>query len=158
NVTMAHLKSTGKETYEGRVEVEDLDLGQLFDNPDLGKSSFVLEMKGKGLERQTLNSIIEGKFSKFTFKGYTYNDLKINGQLKNPLFTGKIISRDPNLIASFSGSANIADKQNEYNFKAVIDRARLHTLNFVKNDSIASFKGSMIMKMRGHNINDAQGE
>lgn len=157
NATLSSLNSDGNETYKGNLQFEHFDLGRLLENPDLGEADFDLDLDGKGFETDSLNSDIRGSISALYFKGYTYRDIEVSGKLNHPIFNGEVISRDPNLQLEFKGITDVSGQLNNYDFKAEVDYANLHKLNFVNNDSIAEFKGDINMKMRGTNINDVVG-
>ncbi len=158
NFKLSNLKSPGYENYEGRVKFKDFQLGKLLENPKFGKANFIFNMNGKGFETEDLNSHLEGTFTSLEFNGYTYHDITITGALVNPIFTGEIISRDPNLKMHFNGRASLSTKENNYDFKAHVDYADLRALNFVKNDSVAIFKGEVSLDMKGHDIDDLEGK
>lgn len=157
NASLSNLQSNGNETYQGEVSIADFDLGNFLNNPDLGKASFTMDMEGKGLERKDLNSELKGVFNNLEFNGYTYQNIAVNGQFKNPVFTGEVISEDPNLKMQFNGSANVSGPENNYDFIAQVSHIDLHALNFNKSDSIAVFSGNVAMDMHGFDIDDIVG-
>ncbi len=157
DASLSNLQSTGNETYKGEIRIEEFDLANLLNNPKLGKASFTMNMEGKGLKQKDLNSELKGVFNELEFNGYTYHDIEVNGQLKNPIFTGEVISRDPNLQMYFNGSANVSETVNDYDFSAQVSYADLYVLNIKKSDSVAIFSGEVKMKMQGHTIDDITG-
>lgn len=158
DITLDNLQATGKETYLGKVDFENFDLGDLLNNPKLGEADFDVHIEGKGLNGKTINSQLDGNFSALEFNGYIYHDIDVNGILKSPVFTGEVISRDPNLQMTFNGSADISAKDNDYDFKADVAYADFHALNFNKSDSISQFKGAVALKMKGKNVDNIVGE
>ncbi|HLS30064.1 MAG TPA: hypothetical protein VK021_04350, partial [Flavobacteriaceae bacterium] len=157
NASLSNLQSPGNETYRGKVSIADFDLGNFLNNPDLGKASFIMDLEGKGLERKDLNSELKGVFTSLEYNGYTYQHIAVNGQFKNPVFTGEVLSEDPNLQMYFNGSANVSGPENNYDFIAQVSHIDLHALNFKKSDSIAIFSGRVAMDMHGFDIDDIVG-
>lgn len=157
DIELTNLRDTGNETYDGKINVNNFDLGRFLQNPKVGKASFAAHMKGKGFETKTLNSNLNGIFSNIEFNGYNYRDVQVIGKFNNPVFVGQVISNDPNLDMSFNGSADVSGRKNNYDFEAEVGYADLHALNFVKKDSIAIFKGRVIMNMTGKGIDDVVG-
>ncbi len=156
NALLNNLQSTDNQTYQGQIYFRDFDLGQFLNNPDLGTSNFSFILQGKGFSSKNLNTTINGTFNSLNFHGYTYHNIRVNGRLRAPIFTGEVISYDPNLLMHFNGSADVSGQTNNYDFSAMVTHADFHTLNFIK-DSVGVFKGNVTMNLKGHNIDDITG-
>ena len=57
----------------------------------------------------------------------------------------------------FDGTIDLSLKAIKYDFKAQIDYADLHILNFYKSDSISILKGTIDFKADGNSIDDLAG-
>ncbi|HET7361440.1 MAG TPA: translocation/assembly module TamB, partial [Salinimicrobium sp.] len=145
-------------TYEGILKVDDFNLGRLLNEKSLGETSFNLNIDGRGFTRESLNTNVRGSIFEFGYNNYVYNDIKIRGILKAPLFNGNLISFDPNLNMEFNGLADFSEEINVYDFNASVGYADLAALNFIKRDSISIFKGDILMNMAGTNLNNMFGE
>ncbi|AVR46403.1 N-acetyl-gamma-glutamyl-phosphate reductase [Christiangramia fulva] len=143
--------------YKGKLIFKDFNIGRLLDKEKLGKTSFNIDFDGKGFDRENLNTQLQGRIAKIRFNGYTYSDIRVIGTLKNPVFNGHLVSRDPNLEMEFNGLADLSQDINNYDFEASVQYADLNALNFVSRDSTAIFKGDVIMNMKGTSIDDAYG-
>lgn len=157
DASLSNLGSQGNETYNGKVKVENFDLGDFLNNPQLGKASFAMNMQGKGFDRKNLNSELKGVFTHLEFNGYTYRKIAVNGHFKDPIFSGEIISDDPNLDMTFNGSADVSGKENNFDFIAQVNHMNLRALNFMKKDSISLFSGKVDLQMQGNNLDDVVG-
>lgn len=157
DVKLTNLNSAGDETYEGNMHFKAFELGELLNNPQLGKASFSFKVKGQGFRSSTIDTHLNGRFTSLEFNGYTYHNIDVLGEFDNPIFNGRLISHDPNLKMEFNGMADVSGLRNNYDFTAKVSYADLNTLNFVKNDTVAVFKGEMDIEMHGHNINDVEG-
>lgn len=158
NAVLSNLDQLGNQTYSGNIDFDDFDLGDVLNNPNFGKASFSMDLKGKGLTKKDLNSELKGTFSKLEFKGYVYQDIDVNGIFKSPIFMGEVISRDPNLKMKFDGLADISTVDyTNYDFKAEVEYADLYAMNIKRNDSIARFKGDVNISMVGTSIDDIVG-
>lgn len=157
-MNMQDYSETGLATYKGNLVARNLNIGKLFNIPSLGNTSFDLIFSGRGLSAETLNSEVRGSISKFVYRGYAYNNLKVRGTLKAPVFNGNLISLDPNLQMEFNGLADFSEGTNVYDFEASVGYADLTELNLVTRDSTGIFKGDIIMNMRGTNLNNAAGK
>jgi hypothetical protein len=157
NLRMSGLSENVVTSYNGRLKVRNFSVGKLLDVKDLGATSFDVNIDGRGFTTETLNSQIGGSISKLEYKGYAYNNLKIRGTLRAPLFNGNFISLDPNLQMEFNGLADFSESFNVYDFEASVAHANLAAMNLVERDSISVFQGDIIMNMQGTNLNNFEG-
>ncbi len=154
---MDHLLTPSKSIYQGNLDVSNFDLGTYLKNKNFGITSFNLDVNGKGFFLKNLDTSLEGTFSKLEYKGYSYSDIAVIGELKDPIFDGKIIANDPNLQLIFNGLVNINEQENDYDFSANVSKIDFNTLNLFKRDSISFFSGNVRAKLKGTSIDDAFG-
>lgn len=157
DVVLRNFNSSSASTYKGKLIFKDFNIGKLIDNKQLGKTSFNLDFDGGGFDRENLNTQLKGAISRITYNNYSYSDIRLIGNLRNPLFNGYFVSNDPNLQMEFNGLVDVSKDINVYDFEASVEYADLNTLNFVNRDSISVFKGDVIMNMKGTNIDNAFG-
>lgn len=157
DIRLEQLNNPEKSTYVGKIITNDFDLGQLSGTTSLGKSSFNLDVDGRGFTQQSLNTNVKGNIQQITFNGYDYNDIKIIGTLRNPVFNGNLIIDDPNIQMEFNGLADVSKEINVYDFEASVRQVDLNALNFIERDSVSVFRGDVAMQMKGTTINDAFG-
>ncbi len=155
---MNNFDSTKDATYKGNLNVFDFDLGKFSSNKYLGKTSFDLDIDGKGFFFKESDTNIEGHFSEFEFKGYNYRNIEVKGKIKDPIFDGKVKSHDPNFKLTFNGLVNINELENDYDFSAEVENIDFNKLNLFKRDSISKLKGSIVAKLKGTSVDDAYGE
>ncbi len=158
DLEMGNLSGNQVPTYKGRLVVRNFNVGKLTDVNSLGTASFDLSFDGRGFTTETLNSQVQGRISKFVYNGYAYNNLKVRGNLRAPLFNGNFISLDPNLRMEFNGLADFSEGINVYDFEASVTHADLAAMNLVQRDSVSVFQGDIIMNMQGTNLNDFEGQ
>jgi len=146
-----------KATYEGTIDLNNFNLGALANEKMLGNASLHLDVKGKGLNKESLNTSVKGEISRLALNNYNYRNISIDGRFKWPIFEGNVDSNDPNLLMSFDGLVNMSKLRNSYDFHAQIDYADLKMLNFMKKDTISIFKGDLMLNGTGSNLNDMAG-
>jgi len=144
-------------SYEGNVNFEKFNIGRFLDQKDFGTVTVDLEVKGKGFTRKFLDTKVTGNIYSLNYKKYNYKNIKIDGNLKNPLFQGKVVVNDENLKLDFNGLLDLSKKENRYDFHALIDYADLNKLNLVKRDSISLFKGDVTMQITGNSLDNMYG-
>ncbi|WP_323028002.1 translocation/assembly module TamB domain-containing protein [Gelidibacter japonicus] len=144
-------------SYKGTVVFEEFDLGEIVNDPNIKATTFDLEVNGKGFTLENLNTNIKGHVFNLNYNNYDYKNIDISGQLGNKIFNGDLISHDENLKFKFKGLADMSAQVSALDFTAEVEYANLRALNFVTKDSIAIFKGDIIMDMDGSSIDDAFG-
>ncbi len=157
DLEMEDYSQTENATYSGNLEVKNFNLGKLIEVKKLGTTSFNISFSGKGLSAESLNSQVRGRISRLVYQGYAYNNIRLRGTLKAPVFNGNLISLDPNLQMEFNGLVDFSEETNVYDFEASIPYADLARLNLVERDSVSIFKGDIIMNMSGTNLNNIAG-
>ncbi len=143
-------------SYSGNILTNDFQLGRFLEDSSLGKISFKGKVKGTGLALNTINASLDGNIREFSYQGYVYEDIFINGQVRKKRFDGKIISNDSNLHATLIGLIDYSRDVPKFDFNAVIDNANLHTLHFTR-DSI-SFNGKLRFNFTGNDIDHFLGK
>ncbi|GAA3508252.1 translocation/assembly module TamB domain-containing protein [Aquimarina addita] len=156
-VILGGLDNVKKATYNGNIISNNFNLGQLLGKKRLGTASFDIHVDGSGFTLKNLNTKLEGDIRKFQFNGYTYTNLKVLGNLKDPVFDGELTSNDPNVKFKFNGVADLSEEINNYDFTANVDHIDLKALHIFTRDSIAVFNGDVYMNMQGTSVNDAFG-
>ncbi|WP_455169436.1 translocation/assembly module TamB domain-containing protein, partial [Aegicerativicinus sediminis] len=157
DIKLSRVNEIDNASYVGNIIFDELDLGALTGNVSLGKASFNLDVDGKGFKAENLSTKIDGEIFTLTFNNYNYHDIVVSGNVGNNVFNGTAIAEDPNLSMRFEGLADMSKKEGKFNFAANVFYADLHELNFIKNDSIAIFKGLIDCALRGSNIDDVYG-
>ncbi|WP_106794449.1 translocation/assembly module TamB domain-containing protein [Aquimarina sp. Aq78] len=156
-VLLENLNDIERSSYNGNIISNNFNVGQLLGRKSIGNSVFDIHVDGTGFTLKSLDTKIEGDISKLDFNGYTYTDLKAQGNLKDRVFDGNLNSKDPNVRFSFNGVADLSQEIHNYNFKAYVDHMDLNKLNLFTRDSISVFNGDVYMNMKGTGINDAFG-
>lgn len=158
DITLNNIQDTDNASYKGKIKFDDFNLGRFIGNNSLGATSFVLNVDGKGFSQEAVNTLLNGTISEFRFNGYTYRNIQLSGLLKAPLFNGELFINDPNLEMHFNGLLDVAEEENVYDFKATVAHANIKALHFFERDSIALFKGSLNINMKGTSLDNIVGE
>ncbi len=128
-----------KARYSGYLNMNEFDLKNWTGNPEFGKTTFRLNIaSGTGLTLQTIKSDLTGTIDSFYFRGYNYQNVRLNGQFNRQQFKGDVAMEDPNIDFVFNGAVNLADSVPEYDFSADLRRLDMGALNLVDQDLILS--------------------
>lgn len=143
--------------YKGRAKLDKFNIGKLVGTESVGNVTADLKFDGRGFTQETVDTQLNGSISSFNFENYTYKNITVAGNLKNPIFDGDLTINDPNLKMEFKGLIDVSKEFNQYDFEADVEFAELNKLNLFKRDSVSVFAGRIIMDMDGTTINDAEG-
>jgi TamB, inner membrane protein subunit of TAM complex len=155
NVSM-QLPKDGPAIYSGNMLTNNFQLGSFLEDSSLGKISFNGKVQGRGLALNSINASLDGNIREFSYQGYTYEDIFVNGQVTKKRFNGKIISNDSNLHATLVGLIDYSQEIPKFDFNAVVDHANLKSLHFTR-DSI-NFDGKLRFNFTGNDIDHFLGK
>ncbi|WP_412984876.1 translocation/assembly module TamB domain-containing protein [Pontimicrobium sp. IMCC45349] len=144
-------------SYNGNVILDEFNLGILLNDPMVGNVSLNLDVDGNGFTVDKLNTQVKGDLYSFGYNNYEYFDTKIEGNVQNKIFNGKLVTNDENIDLKFNGLVDFSQDENIYDFTADVGHVNLNALNFVTRDSISVFKGYVKMDMKGTSLDDAHG-
>ena len=157
NLKMEHFNEIDNAKYKGNVVFTEFDLGKLINDPKVKTTSFNLDVDGKGFVLNNLSTNVKGEVFTLNYNDYSYSNLEVSGKLGNKIFNGLLISNDENIKFKFEGLADFSKNIKTLDFIVNVDFANLKALNFVKNDTLAIFKGNITMSMIGSGLDDAYG-
>ena len=158
DLSLSDIKDFDNAFYHGEIDLRNFKAGELFKNKKIGNISGKLKVDGKGTKAKTLDTDIKAEISSFLINKYNYTNVRMEGDLKYPLFNGVASIKDRNLDMDFNGLIDMSDDINEYDFEATVNFSDLNQLGLVKRDSISEFTGKVIMDMQGTSVDDAVGE
>jgi hypothetical protein len=151
-------KDESHTTYHGTLACDKFNAGYLLGIKDLHDLSFSCELKGSGLTPSHIHADVEGVISGITYNGYHYSNIKLKGQMDEKIFTGLVVSKDPNADFDFNGTVNFSKKVPEMDFISTINNLELHTLNFTDKSDSGSFSSQILIKIQGDNIDNLTGQ
>jgi len=158
NLKLTNIDDIDNAQYIGNVEFIDLAFGKIVNDSLIGKISLIADVDGKGFLLENLNTSIKGNVSKHQYKGYTYNDIDINGVFKNQHFDGSLVARDKNLKMNFKGLADLSTDVYKFDFTADVSFSDFNKLNLFKRDSKSILKGKIDIKVNGNTLDNLAGE
>lgn len=161
--TISDLKLTNigdidNASYKGHVKIIDFEFGKFVKDSLIGKLSLDADIDGKGFTIETVNTRIDGKVFKHQYKGYTYQNIDMNGVFENKKFNGKMVSNDKNIKFKFNGLADLSSDIYKFNFKAQVEYADFNKLNLFKKDSKSLIKGDIHADFTGNSVDNLAGE
>lgn len=157
NLLLRKFSNIDNALYEGEIHSKKFNLGELLNDDRFGNTDFNFSLEGQGLTIDLINSSLNGVIDKLNYRDYTYSNVLISGDIKNELFKGEIVSKDPNLDVHFNGLVDLSRIENYYDFKASFANVNLHNLGIVTDQS-TSFSGDVVMQIQGNSQEDFIGD
>jgi hypothetical protein len=157
DLIISNIDNIDNAVYEGKVSLRDIKLGELIGDPLIGDFSMDTDVIGRGFSLEKLDSHIKGTVLKHQYKGYTYQNIEVEGNVKDKLFSGNIKANDPNIKFDFKGLADLSKKRFKFDFSAHVDYAEFNKLNLFKRDSVSILKGDIKMAMIGNKLENMVG-
>ena len=144
--------------YSGHLSTINFDIGKMLRlQPDVGKVSAHVQIKGSGLAVDRINTALDGTISELEVKGYPYHNLEVNGAMAKKLFNGSLIVRDENADFDFNGQVDYRGNLPVLNFVADVHKANLTNLNIIHRDNSASISTHAELRCIGNKLDNLQG-
>jgi hypothetical protein len=147
--------------YIGNVSTKDFMLNKILgDDSRFGKVSLSTHVEGKGYNLNNLDVSVTGEIQSLEFQNYDYQQLKVEGNLRNRVFNGNFLVDDPNLYLDFGGVIDLKEKIPLLNFTAVVENANLTKLNIYQRDSVYNSHISTTIQVdgQGTSLANVEGE
>lgn len=143
--------------FKGKIETKDFQLGKLLSNKELGDISFGLSVDLAKPVNGKMGGEVRGVFEKFVFKGYTYQDIVIDGRYDGLRIDGALDFADDNGAFNINGLFDLSHKDPELNFSARLKHVRLDKFNL--SDKYKESYLSLVVNSDfvGRTIDDIQG-
>lgn len=118
-------------TYTADINTQNFDLGKLVDDDNFSQIELNGKISGKGFSLKTAALHLDGRLPRFSYNGYNYRNVYLNGTLQNKFFKGSVIVKDSNLIADVDGAFDFSKDKYAYHAEGFIQRADLRALKFI---------------------------
>ncbi len=156
DMNLNYRKGRAQADYSGSISLIDFDLKKWTGNDDFGKITFVSEVKdGLGLTLETVEAKLGAKIAKFAYKGYSYENIVLDGELKKNLFDGNLTIKDDNIDFVFKGFVDFVDSIPKFDFQANVTKLDLKAINLSKQQIVLA--GDIDLNLVGNNLSSIQG-
>lgn len=145
-----------KPTYTGRLQLENLDIGVLVEDPEIfQKVTMTGQIKGTGLTLETALLQVDADIKSAGINGYNYANIVTDATYGKDLFRGNLKVNDPNLKGELSGVLDLRDGKDSIRLTAKLDTAFLKELNLMEQDAFVS--GKIALDTKGVTLDDIEG-
>ncbi len=143
-------------TYTANLKGENLDLGQLINQPDqFGKLDGKGRIVGQGTDLERASVDFNGQFDRLGWQGYNYKNVAAIGNLQKAIFEGQLHVHDPNLAFDLDGLFNLKAPHNRYDFRGAVQHADLRALGYMSDSLIV--KTGLDVSLEGSKLDDIVG-
>ena len=142
--------------YKGTLDAKNLNLQQLTNAKQLGYVSGNIKFDGKGTDLKNINLNLDGTLRYFDLMGKRYQNIVVNGIVKDYKFNGLFDIKDPNLNGKLNGKIDFSGKPYVFDFTSNLNHIDLDFLGLTKNLN-AVVRGDVTGDFRLTNINDFNG-
>ena len=150
------LPAGGQPTYSGKLSTAGFNLGQFIQDKNLGMVALNGTINGRNFNLNNLTTNFKGDIRRLDYAGYSYQNININGNFKNKLFTGRLSINDPNInISRLDGKINFSGKELAFNADADLDYVNFKNLGLSKD--LITLSGLFSLNFTGNNIDNFLG-
>jgi len=142
--------------YSGKVSTNGFNAGSFLGVDQLGVIALNGNIRGRGFNLNELNTDFEGDVRRLDLMGYTYQNIRVDGNFEKQLFTGRVSVDDPSLkLRSLEGTLNLSGKEIAFNVEADLASANLKNLGLSKDK--LNLSGRFNLNFTGNNIDNFLG-
>lgn len=143
--------------YNAKIESRSLQLGTILQNEQmLGPVTATITVNGTGLDPKTANAQFDGTIHSAVINNYTYNDVKIDGYVRDQRANLDASVVDPNIHFAINAVADLSGEFPAVKASGMIDSIKLQALNFTKDKMI--YRGKIEADFPVTDPNDLQGK
>lgn len=149
-------KGKDQTRYNGKINLENFDLGTFIGNQDYGQISLNSSVdNGVGLTKASAFADFSADIQSFTYKGYLYENAGITGQMNANRFNGLFNIKDENIDFGFQGEIDLSGDTPNFDFRADVNKVDLYALNISKKP--LTLGGQVALNLRNKTLDDLEG-
>ena len=148
--------------FNGQMTTEALNLRQLLDEAELGSLAAQLSFQGQLHSQQRPDIQAEGLVSHFDYKGYPYQNIRLDANYLNNALSGTVSIDDPNVRLNLTGQlSNLLSEKKHSVHEVMVDGTVSHfapaALNLFDELEEAVVSADLHADLTASSLNDAHG-
>jgi hypothetical protein len=150
-----------KTSYHGKLKTSGFNIGALAgvnNLNNLNNLTMNAQVKGKGISLASLDAAFDGNIATLNYNGYTYKNIQLNGEIKDRIFNGLVLSKDPNANFDFNGNISFQNALPEMDFIATINALNFSELKLVNKLDSGILSSQVLIILKGNSIDNLSGE
>lgn len=129
------INKKGVPSYSGKLDTYAFDLGNLIDQPDLGRATLTANISGSGDGLKNLKEHLDAKISAIAYNGYNYKNLTLKGTFDKKIADAFVTINDKSVKLDLKGKVDLNPALPVYDILASVNNAKLHDLKLL-NDTV----------------------
>lgn len=154
---LKHYSNPKTMQYAGTVDAKNLNLRQITEVKELGYVSGKIRFDGVGTDISKMKLDVDGKLNYLDLMDKRYQNITVDGLVKDYQFNGLFDIKDPQLNAQLNGRIQFDGKPYRFDFKSNVRHINLDYLGLTKNMN-AIVRADIIGDFSLTNINDFRGD
>ncbi|SEW17548.1 Family of unknown function [Kaistella antarctica] len=130
------MKRKDQERYDILANLQNLQIGKIIQNKDLGSITGQVAVKGQSFDPNKANADIKGNIKSVAYNGYTYQNMALIGKVNRGAYVIDLDSKDQNANLKILASGNFTDKEPSIKVNGTIRRLDLNKLGFYEDQMI----------------------
>ncbi len=163
NINLKIRPNTQNSYYKGELTTQALDLGRMLAVPNFGAVTMQGKVEGTGFNPEYAQLTMDAQLKSFDFKGYSYQNITVDGKLSRKHFEGKLDAKDENFDLSLNGELDYNAQSEDpntppgrFDLNAEVRKLNLQALNLVNQHLLLS--GNLSMDTYGLSLDSLTGD
>lgn len=134
------MRRKDRELYDVKANLQNLQIGKIIQNKDLGAVSAQISAKGESFDFTRADAYLTGKVSYFDYSGYRYKNLDLKGKINHGNYNIELNSQDPNADLHLIASGIYNENNPTVKVNGAITKLDLNKLGFYAEPMILAGK------------------
>lgn len=135
-IAKADLRRKNREIFDVKANLQNLQIGKLIKNKDLGSITAQISAKGQGFDPTIMSAQMTGNVKSATYNGYTYQNMYLKGKINRGAYDIDLNSKDPNANLHLAASGVYNEKNPTVKVNGNINKLDLNKLGFYSSPMI----------------------
>lgn len=133
---LVNMLVKNRETYDVKANLQNLNIGKIIQNKDLGIITGNIAAKGQSFDVKNGTANVKGVLAAVDYNGYRYRNMNLAGNLNGGRYKLNLDSRDPNANMKIAASGIYNEKNPTVKVNGNILKLDLQRLGFYKDPMI----------------------
>lgn len=130
------MKRKNAERYTLLANLQNLQIGKIIQNQDLGAITGQITVKGQSFDYKKAVADLKGNIAAVQYNGYTYRNMALIGNVNRGAYVINLDSKDPNANLKILASGVFTDKDPSIKVNGTIRKLDLNKLGFYEDQMI----------------------
>lgn len=135
-IAKADLRRKNREIFDVKANLQNLQIGKLIKNKDVGSITAQISAKGQGFDPTIMSAQMTGDVKSATYNGYTYQNMYLKGKINRGAYDIDLNSKDPNANLHLAASGVYNEKNPTVKVNGNINKLDLNKLGFYSSPMI----------------------